>query len=257
MHSNWLKKIYIGLVLLFLYLPLFVLIIYSFNDTHFSSQWNHFTWRWYKELFQDEYLIEALENSLILGALSASIATIISVISAAIIIFQNKKNRYLNKFLWVPSFLIILPDLILGVGFLMILNMLHIPFGFFSLLIAHITFCMPFVLFSIINQIKKFNINYYFAALDLGASKFQAWRTVVLPILFPTLLGAFLLSFTLSFDDVVISYFVAGPEFNILPLTIFSMIRAGATPELNALCTLTLLFSFGLIILTQKKLRKS
>ena len=256
MHSNWLKRIYIGLVLLFLYLPLFVLIIYSFNNAHFSSQWNHFTWRWYKELFQDEYLIEALENSLILGALSASIATIISVISAAIIIFQNK-NRYLIKFLWVPSFLIILPDLILGVGFLMILNMLHIPFGFLSLLIAHITFCMPFVLFSIINQIKKFNINYYFAALDLGASKSQAWRTVVLPILFPTLLGAFLLSFTLSFDDVVISYFVAGPEFNILPLTIFSMIRAGATPELNALCTLTLLFSFGLIILTQKKLRKS
>jgi len=256
MHSNGLKKIYILLVLLFLYLPLFVLIIYSFNDAHFSSQWNHFTWRWYKDLFQDEYLIEALENSLILGALSASIATIISVVSAAIIIFQNK-NRYLIKFLWVPSFLIILPDLILGVGFLMILNILHIPFGFLSLLIAHITFCMPFVLLSIINQIKKFNINYYFAALDLGASKSQAWRTVVLPILFPTLLGAFLLSFTLSFDDVVISYFVAGPEFNILPLTIFSMIRAGATPELNALCTLTLLFSFGLIILTQKKLRKA
>ena len=249
------KKIYLALIIAFLYLPLLVLVTYAFNNSLYSSQWSHFTWRWFVELWQDDYLIAALKNSLILGALSASISTFISVIAATLIVFKNDKKQ-LQRFLLMPSFLIVLPDLILGVGFLMILNVMHIPFGFISLLIAHITFCMPFILFSIIHQISKFNFNLYFAALDLGATKLQTWKKIVLPLLYPAILSAFLLAFTLSFDDVVISYFVAGPEFNILPLTIFSMIRNGATPELNALCTITLVFSFILIIFTQRKLRK-
>lgn len=250
------KRLYISSIIFLLYLPLLVLVMYSFNNSLYSSQWSHFTFKWFIELWNDEYLLSSLKNSFILGSLSASIATTISVLAATILVFSNHRQK-LSNFLLIPSFLIILPDLILGVGFLMILNVMHIPFGFISLLIAHITFCMPFILFSIIHHISKFNINLYFAALDLGASKFQAWRKVLLPLLFPAILSAFLLGFTLSFDDVVISYFVAGPEFNILPLTIFSMIRNGATPELNALCTLTLIFSFILIIVTQKKLRRT
>lgn len=250
------RKVYIASIIFFLYLPLMLLVTYSFNNALYSSQWSHFTFKWFIKLFKDDDLLMALKNSFLLGFLSAAIATSISVLAATILILSNQKQKIKN-FLLMPSFLIILPDLILGVGFLMILNVMHIPFGFISLLIAHITFCMPFILFSIIHHIRQLNINYYFAALDLGASKFQAWRKILLPLLFPAILSAFLLAFTLSFDDVVISYFVAGPEFNILPLTIFSMIRNGATPELNALCTLTLLFSFVLIILTQKILRRS
>lgn len=250
------KKIYISLIIFFLYLPLIVLVTYSFNNSLYSSQWTHFTIKWFIELFHDEYLLTSLKNSFLLGGLAASIATLISIVAAMILVFSQQQNK-ISNFLLIPSFLIILPDLILGVGFLMILNTMDVPFGFVSLLIAHITFCMPFILFSIIHHISKFNINLYFAALDLGASKFQAWKKILLPLLFPAIFSAFLLAFTLSFDDVVISYFVAGPEFNILPLTIFSMIRNGATPELNALCTLTLMFSFVLIIVTQKKLGRN
>jgi spermidine/putrescine transport system permease protein len=254
--ESLLKKLYIALVILFLYLPLIVLVVFSFNKAQYSSQWNHFTLQWFIQLVEDDYLIQSLKNSIFLGILSAFISTSISVIAATVLIFQNNKKN-IKSFLMVPSFLIILPDLILGVGFLMILNLLHIPFGFISLLIAHITFCMPFIIFTIINQINSFDIHLYYASLDLGATKFQTWKKIILPLLAPSLFSAFLLAFTLSFDDVVISYFVAGPEFNILPLTIFSMIRSGATPEINALCTLTLLFSFMLILLTQSKMRKS
>jgi spermidine/putrescine transport system permease protein len=250
------KKLYISLVIFFLYFPLIILVIFSFNEAQYSSQWNHFTLKWFNQLLQDDYLIQSLKNSIFLGVLSAFISTSISVVAATVLMFQNGKVN-LKSFLLVPSFLIILPDLILGVGFLMILNLFHIPFGFISLLISHVTFCMPFIIFTIINQINSFNINLYYASIDLGATKFQTWKKIILPILAPSLFSAFLLAFTLSFDDVVISYFVAGPEFNILPLAIFSMIRSGASPEINALCTLTLLFSFILILLTQGKMRKS
>jgi spermidine/putrescine transport system permease protein len=152
--------------------------------------------------------------------------------------------------------LIIIPDLVLGVSLLIFFNYAHIPLGFFSLLIAHITFCLPFVLLTILSRIETLDMNIYLSALDLGASRLRALRKVLLPLLFPSILSALLLSFTLSFDDVVISYFVAGPEFNILPLAIFSMIRSGITPELNALGTITLFISFILVLISSLLTRK-
>lgn len=248
-------RTYIFVILLFLYLPLAILVIYAFNQSIYSTTWSKFSWIWFTRLFADQNLLSALYNSLLLGLLSAGLATILSIIALSVLLFQ-KQRGLIQKFLLIPSFLIILPDLILGVGFLIILNLMHIPFGFFSLVIAHITFCIPYIIFTLIHQMNAFDQNLYFAALDLGASKLYTWKRILLPLLGPALLSAFLLSFTLSFDDVVISYFVAGPQFNILPLTILSMIRSGSTPELNALCSLTLLFSLGLIVITQKKLRK-
>jgi len=255
MKSQILSKSYIVMILVFLYLPLAMLVTYSFNQASYSSTWTHFSWIWFIRLCQDRDLLSALYNSLLLGLLSAGLATILSIAATSTMLLQ-KKTGLIQKFLFIPSFLIILPDLILGVGFLIILNLLHIPFGFFSLVIAHVTFCMPYIIFTLIHQMNAFNPNLYLAALDLGASRLYTWKKILLPLLAPALLSAFLLAFTLSFDDVVISYFVAGPEFNILPLSILSMIRSGSTPELNALCSLTLLFSFALIVITQKKLRK-
>ena len=250
------QQIYIFIILIFLYAPIFLLVFYSFNDSRFSSEWHHFSWRWFSALFRDEILLESLRNSLILAISSSFIATMISVVSCTLLIV-NSAEKTLRVFLIMPSFLIILPDLILGVGFLVILNILNIPFGFISLLIAPVTFILPFILFTIITKLYGFNRHLYFAALDLGASKLKTWKKIILPLLFPSIASAFLLGFILSFDDVIISYFVAGPEFNILPLTILGIIRSGATPELNALCTLTLVISFLFIILTQMKLRKS
>lgn len=256
MDKKGLKYLYIITIIFFLYIPLLLLVAYSFNNSQYSIQWTKFSLRWFYILWEDDELWSSLKNSLLLGFFSASIATILSVIACTVVVF-NKQKKSIARFLMMPSFLVILPDLILGVGFMLILNLLQIPFGFISLMIAHITFCTPFIIFTIFNQINQFNKNLYFAALDLGASKFITWQKIILPLLFPTILSAFLLSFTLSFDDVVISYFVAGPEFNILPLTILANIRSGSTPELNALCTLTLLFSFILIVITQRKLRKN
>jgi spermidine/putrescine transport system permease protein len=255
-YRSTLKKIYLFIVLAFLYTPLFILVFFSFNDAQYSSLWRQFSIKWFIHLFNDDVLIQAILNSLLLGSISSTIATLLSVFSCTIL-FLNKHHKKLRAFLYLPSFLIILPDLILGVGFLMILNFLNIPFGFISLLIAHITFCIPFIVFSIISKIQNIDINHYFAALDLGASKWYTWKKIIIPMLFPAIFSAFILGFTLSFDDVMISYFVAGPEFNILPLTILSMIRSGATPELNALCSVTLLISFILILLTRRKLRNS
>lgn len=252
-HS-FLSKFYLSIILFILYVPLFILVVFSFNAAQYSSQWHQFSFIWYQNLFHDEMLIQAIMHSLILGALSSFIATTLSVLSCTFL-FINNRHLKLRSFLLMPSFLIILPDLILGVGFLIILNFLNIPFGFISLLIAHITFCIPFIIFSMISKIQNIDINHYYAALDLGASKWYTWKRIIIPQLFPTILSTFILGFTLSFDDVMISYFVAGPKFNILPLTIFSMIRSGATPELNALCSITLLISFILILLTRRKIR--
>jgi spermidine/putrescine transport system permease protein len=248
------KKVYLTLIIFFLYLPVCLLVIYSFNDAQYTITWQRFSWHWFIALCQDQTLLGALKNSLFLGFLATSISTLISVLACSSLIL-NKNHRYLKRFLMLPSFLLILPDLILGVGFLIILNLFNIPFGFYSLLIAHITFCLPFVIFSVINKLHHFNFNLYFAALDLGASKSQAWVKIIIPQILPAILSAFLLGFTLSFDDIMISYFVAGPEYNILPLTIIGMIRSGSTPELKALCSITLFISLFFIILMQRKLK--
>lgn len=255
MLKKFSRQIYIITILLFLYFPLFLLVYFSFNNAQYSSQWQHFSFKWFIALFHDKPLIQSIWNSLILAFFSSLIATSTSLF-ATILLVLRKSDTLLRKFLLVPSFLMILPDLILGVGFLLILNIFHIPFGFISLLIAHVTFCMPFIIFSMISKIKLFNQHYYLAALDLGASKFYTWKKIIIPLLTPTIISGFFLGFTLSFDDVIISYFVAGPEFNILPLTIFAKIRSGATPELNALCTLTLCFSLFFILLTQRRMKK-
>jgi spermidine/putrescine transport system permease protein len=153
--------------------------------------------------------------------------------------------------------LIVLPDLVFGVALLIFFNLTHIPLGFFSLVIAHITFCIPFAVITISGRIQTLDVNLYYSALDLGASRFKALTEVLLPLLWPAVFSAFLLGFTLSFDDVMISYFVAGPDFNILPLTIYSLVRAGVTPELNALCTMTFLLSMLLVIIAHRVSRST
>jgi len=238
-----------------LYLPILVLIIYSVNDAKYSLQWHGFSLRWYKELFQDRGLWGAFINSILLGISAASIATTLGLLTCVqLFLFPNKQRKSLYGMLLL---LIIIPDLVLGVSLLIFFNTTHIPLGFSSLLIAHITFCIPFVIITINTRINTLDPNIYFSALDLGASRLTALTRILLPLLWPAVLSAFLLCFTLSFDDVIISYFVAGPDFNILPLTIYSLVRAGVTPELNALCSFTLLLSMILVIFSQKLARKT
>jgi len=238
-----------------LYIPIFVLILYSVNDARFSLQWHGFSIRWYKELLQDDVLWSAFIHSIYLG-LTASLLATVSGLLACVSMFLHAKKKRDAYFYSALLLLIIIPDLVLGIALLIFFNMASIPLGFFSLVIAHVTFCIPFVMFTIDSRLHTLDVNIYNSALDLGASPQTAFTRILCPLLWPAISSAFLLCFTLSFDDVIISYFVAGPEFNILPLAIYSLVRAGVTPELNALCTVTFLLSMGLVVISHRLSRK-
>ena len=240
-----LQKSFLLLVFSFLYLPIVVLITYSFNNARYSLQWHGVTLQWYQELLADAELWRAFLNSLFLGFLSALIATTMGLLCTIhLFLWRSNKKRNLYNMLFL---MIIIPDIVLGVALLVFFNFTGIQLGFFSLLIAHITFCLPFVMLTVNARIHTLDPNLYFCALDLGASPAAAHRKILFPLLWPAILSAFLLCFTLSFDDVIISYFVSGPDYSILPLTIFALVRTGVTPELNALCSFTLLFSIALV----------
>lgn len=248
------QKVYLGFVYLLLYIPIVVLIIYSLNRSRYSLQWQGFSLNWYDELFHDKDLWTAFFHSITLGFSAAFIATILGMLACVQLFLSQKKRLHIEALLLI---LIILPDLIFGVALLIFFNITHIPLGFFSLLIAHITFCIPFVIFTINSRIHTLDPNIYYTSLDLGASRLKTLTHILIPLLWPSILSALLLSFTLSFDDVIISYFIAGPDFNILPLTIYALVRTGVTPELNALCTITLLISMILVVISHRLTRKS
>lgn len=253
--KNLAKLIYVNTIYLLLYFPILVLIIYSFNSGKYSLVWQGFSTQWYLELFNDKNLWQAFLNSTILGITAAIIATTISLF-ACIHLFLNRNRSSEKSLFTMLLLLVIIPDLVLGVALLVFFNVLNIPLGFLSLLIAHITFCIPFAVITINARISSLDKNIYYSSLDLGASKLKTILKIILPLLGSAVLSALLLCFTLSFDDVIISYFVAGPAFNILPLSIYSLVRAGVTPELNALCSITFVISMLLVITSQYLIRK-
>lgn len=246
---------FLTLVYLILYLPILVLIVFSFNSAKYSLVWHGFSLNWYTELFHDSELWVAFVHSIILGVSTSIIATTIGLLGS-VFMYLHPKRKQRQTFMGMLMLLIIVPDLILGVSLLILFNLLNLPLGFITLLIAHITFCLPFVILTLQSRIHTIDPNLYYCALDLGASKTKALTKVMLPLLWPAVLSAFLLCFTLSFDDIIVSYFVAGPDFNILPLTIYALVRTGVTPELNALCAFTLLISMILVIMAHLLSRK-
>jgi len=249
------QRLFLVFVYALLYFPILILVLYSFNEARFSLQWQGFSLRWYYELFHDRGLWAAFFNSVFLGLMASLISTIIGLLTCVhLFLFKSKHRQIIANLLLL---LIIIPDLVLGVALLIFFNITKLPLGFFSLVIAHITFCLPFVILTINARINTLNADIYFSALDLGASRYRALIRILLPLLWPAVLSAFLLCFTLSFDDVIISYFVAGPDFSILPLAIYSLVRAGVTPELNALCSITFVISMILVIVSYQLSRRS
>lgn len=251
--KTFFQRLYLALIYSLLYCPILVLILYSINNSRYSLQWHGFSMRWYHELFNDRGLWTAFFNSTFLGVSASCIATTMSLFACVYLFLAHRKQD--RTFQALLLLLIVIPDLVFGVALLVFFNISGIPLGFISLLIAHITFCIPFVVFMLQNRLQTIDRNLYFSALDLGASHVTAITRVLLPLLWPAVLSALLLSFTLSFDDVIISYFIAGPDYTILPLTIYSLVRAGVTPELNALCTITFLISMSLVIISQQLTR--
>lgn len=251
-HSG--QSIFLSVIYVILYLPILLLVAYSFNTSRFSLQWQGFSIRWYTELLQDRALWEALMHSILLGLVASLFATGVSVLACVrVFLFRPKQWQSLHTLFLL---LIIIPDLVMGVSMLLFFHLAHLPLGFFSLLIAHITFCIPFIVITLNARLQTLDPNIYYSALDLGATHSQALFKVFLPLLWPAILSASLLAFTLSFDDVIVSYFVAGPDFTVLPLVIYSLVHMGVTPELNALCTLTLALSVTLVLIAYRFGRK-
>jgi len=252
---NKLFKIsYTTLVYAFLYVPIAIVILFSFNESRRSLIWHGFTWHWYDVLFHDSSMLTVTLHSLLIGTLAASIAVLLGVFAA--VSFYRYRFSGKKLFYGLLLILVIVPDIVLAIAFLLLFRTIHIPLGFWSLLIAHITFCLPFVFVTLNGRLSGTNPSLIEAARDLGASEFTIFFKILIPLLLPGLLAGWLLSFTLSLDDVIISYFVTGPSFQILPLKIFSMVRLGVSPEINALCTLLLGFTIILVLTSQLAIRK-
>lgn len=249
-----LNSSYLSLIYLFFYIPIIILIVYSFNNTQYSLLWHGFTWQWYQELFSDSDLWLATWHSFFLSLSSATIATLTGMIAAVTLYRYRFLGRgFLNGLVFI---LILSPEIVMGASLLILFSFLRLPLGFFSLLLAHTSFCIPFVIVTTYSRLVSIDKNIFEAAKDLGAHDFLILRQIIIPLIWPALFSGWLLSFTLSLDDVIISYFVAGPEFQILPLQIFSMVRSGVKPEINALCTVLFCVTLAIVGLSQFVLRK-
>ena len=247
-HNKFLDNICLILVFSFLFLPIFVLILFSFNTSEMNIVFEGFTTRWYKELFDNKALIDALTNTLIVAIISTLISTIIGTISAyALHKYNFPFKKLINELIYIP---VVIPEIVLGISLLCIYTLINLELGLFTLILAHICFSLPFVIINVRGVLENIDPNLEKAASDLGASKFKIFSKIIVPMLMPGILSGAQLAFTLSLDDVVISYFTSGPGSDTLPLYIFSMIKTGVTPDVNALISLILLVVFTVLTIT-------
>ena len=256
-NNKILDNLVIILVFIFLFLPIFVLVLFSFNTSELNIIFEGFTLHWYKDLFFNRSLLEALFNTLLVAITSTVISTIIGTISAyGLYKYDFKGKTIINELLYVP---IVLPEIVLGIALLSIYTLMKLELGMFTLILAHISFSIPFVIISVRSVLSSMDPNLEKAASDLGASDVTTFFKVILPSLLPGVMSGAQLAFSLSLDDVVISYFTAGPGSNTLPLHIYSIIKTGVTPDVNALITLMLLAIFTVLTISMvvnlKKLR--
>lgn len=232
----------------YLYLPIVILIVNAFNSNRYGLQWDGFTMKWFKAMAANDGLVEAAQHSLAIAVCAATFATLIGALAAiAFNRYRFPGRRILQGTLMT---LMMAPDIILAISLLVLFVAIGISLGFWSLLIAHITFCLPFTMVTVSARIQGFDPFLLDAARDLGASERQLLYRVVLPILRPALFSSWLLSFTLSLDDVIVSSFVTGPAYDVLPLKIFSMVKVGVKPEVNALAALMVGLSLVLVLLS-------
>lgn len=247
--KNILKQLYVGLVYLFLYAPLLILIVYSFNSSKYAIGWQGFSLEWYRKLLSNQLILDAAINSILIAVLSSLAATVLGTLAAVSFYryrFAGRKALYTMVYSVMMS-----PDIVMGISLLMFFMFIGLKVGFLTLLLSHITFCLPFVVVTVYARISGFDPNIIDAAKDLGASEFETFKHVILPMIMPSVLAGWLLSFTLSLDDVIVSFFVTGPSFEILPLKIYSMVRLGVKPEINALSTILFVFTLVTVTISQ------
>lgn len=234
-HTGTLGKIYVLLVLILLYLPILIVVIYSFNESKTSAVWSGFTLDWYGKLFSSDKYIKPLMNSLTVGIISVLGAAVIGTTSA--VGAASRAFRTKSMFEGVSLIPIMIPEIILGMALLSVFSFTAFPLGMAAIIMGHITFCIPYVYLVVKARLKDIDRSVIESARDLGASPMRAFMTITVPLLAPAVGGGSLLAFAMSFDDIIISSLLSG-TFDMLPVQISSSLKFGLTPELNALFAL-------------------
>lgn len=246
-NINRLCNVYAFLVYAVLYIPVAVMMVFSFNDQRYNYYWNGFTTQWYEKLFSNVALVDSLWYSIVIAILSTIISVIIGTIGAlGLKKYEFKGKKLVNNMLYIP---IIVPEIVLAVALLIIFMNIGFSLGMGSILIGHCTFCIPYAVVTIKGRISGDSEVLEEASMDLGANRIQTFLRVTLPNIFPGVMSAAFLSFTLSFDDVVMSNMLAGARQSTLPVLILSMNKSGITPDVNALTTITILVIVAAMIL--------
>ena len=241
-------------VFAFLYIPILLLVVYSFNDSKLNLYWAGFTTKWYSLLLGNEVLLRAFKNSLIVAGVSTVLAVFIGTTAAWLLYrYRFPAQQTLGLLIFIPM---VMPEVLMGVSLLVLFVTLGIPLGYTTLIIAHTTFCFPFVLVGVQARLQGLDPSLEEAAQDLGATPFKAFWLVIVPYLMPAIVAGALMSFTLSFDEYIVTIFTSGAESQTLPLKVYGMVRVGLNPQLNALSTLFIAATAVLVIASQFFTRK-
>ncbi|WP_153126738.1 ABC transporter permease [Peribacillus tepidiphilus] len=246
-RNGKLSTLYLAIVFIILYAPIFYLVYYSFNSGGTMYGFEGFTLDWYKEVFQDTRLLIIVLNTLIIALLSAAISTIIGVFGAIGIMYV-KSRQMKNTLLSLNNVLIVSPDVIIGASFLILFTIIGIKLGFTSVLLSHIAFSIPIVVIMVLPKLQEMSPTLIDAALDLGASRWDVLTKVILPFISPGIFAGFFMALTYSLDDFAVTFFVTGNGFTTLSVEIYSMARQGISLNINALSTLLFLFTIVLVI---------
>ena len=249
MKKKWKwSNLYLGIMILLMYFPLVMVVIFSFNESRLSASFTGFSLKWYEILANDRDLKEALLNSILLGGLSCGISAVIGTLGAVGMARVKYKSKGMMEYL--STIPIMIPEIILGMVFLVFFSMLNLPFGMITLVIAHTTFCIPYIFMMVKARLVGIDKSLEEAARDLGAGPIRTFFDITMPLIAPAVLSGSLLAFAMSFDDVVISIFVNGPRLNTLPVKVYAQLKTGVTPEINALCTIILVVITAVLFLS-------
>ncbi|MBP1736798.1 MAG: Spermidine Putrescine transporter permease component potC [Oscillospiraceae bacterium] len=244
-----LSMLYACLVYLFLYLPIAVVIAFSFNTSKTNIIFEGFTFEWYAKMFDNRQLMESFQNTLIVAGVSTVFSLVLGTLCAVgLYKFEFKLKSLVSNSLYIP---IAIPEIVFGIAMLVFFSSVHISTGMFTLIVSHITFSMPFVAITVRSRVAGFDRSIEEAAKDLGANEFRTFMRVTLPMIMPGVISGGMLALTMSLDDVVISFFTAGPDSTTLPLKILGMVKKGVSPDVNALSTLMILGTAVIMVISQ------
>lgn len=251
---KWINRFYMGIIFVFLYAPILVLIVFSFNNSKSRGQWGGFTLKWYVDMLQDRQIKEALYYTILVAIISTVIATVGGTIAAIGIHNLNRLPR--NVVMNLNSMPVLNPDIITGVALMTLFISTGLQLGFITMLMAHVVFSVPYVILAVLPKLRQLNKYTAEAAMDLGATPSAALRKVIIPEIMPGIVSGALIAFTLSIDDFVISFFTAGTEVTNLSILIYSMAKRGVKPSINALSTIMFITVVLLLLLINKKSEK-